>query len=365
MRVAIIHDSLVELGGAERVLWTFLKIFPSADLYIPLISQQKLNALREVYTGRIYSLPFKFPFPRIASYFKPFLYFYWELLNLNDYDLVISSSHSFSSKSVITSPHTLHISYIYTPPRYLYSEFNEMTGLRRPVVKTLTILLFSWLRVWDYIGAQRPDVIIAISQTVARRIKKYYRRDCQVIYPPCTLPKPFNTRNKKDEYFLVVSRLAKQKGIELAIEACNQLKLRLLVVGEGANAKYLRKIAGTTVAFTGRVSDKQLDAIYLNAKALIYCSVEEDFGIVPVEAMAHGVPVIAYNSGATAETVLPGETGIFFNEYSVESLNSAIKQFNHMQFSASVCIRQANKFSETKFITQLQTLIRKHIPQYT
>lgn len=360
MRVAIIHDVFIEFGGAERVLLALLDMYPTADVYTPLLREKNRVELHRHTKGKIVSSCLNdIPFVHSASILlKPLLYLYWEQLDLKEYDLVISSSHSFSSKSVITSPHTLHVSYIHTPPRYLYTEFNETQILKRPFFRILLSPLLSWLRVRDFIGAQRPDILIANSKTVQARINKYYRRDSLVIYPPVCIPNKLSKR--KPQYFVCVSRLARQKGIDLAIKACNQLKERLVIVGEGAQEAYLRSIAGQTIEFWGNVPDENMTKVWAGAKALIYPSIEEDFGIVPVEAMAHGVPVIGHMSGGTAETVIYGSTGIFFDQRSVEGVMDAMKKFRKENFSPRVCRMQAEKFSYNRFIDHMGKLIKLH-----
>ncbi|MDQ3008605.1 MAG: glycosyltransferase [bacterium] len=361
MRVAIIHDVYIELGGAERVLHSLLKLYPQADVYVPLITTENRERVRKKTEGRIVSsLLNNIPFIHSASILlKPFLFWYWETLDLTEYEVVISSSHSFSSKSVITSPETLHLSYIHTSPRYLYTEFNETRILKIRWAKVLLAPLLSGLRMADYIGAQRPDVIVANSQIVQRRIEKYYRRSSSVIYPPVTMS--LAVKRKQGRYFLAYSRLAKQKGIDLAVKACTKLKQPLVVVGTGSEEEYLRSIAGPSITFKGYVPDEGISEVFAHAKALLYCSVDEDFGMVPVEAMAHGVPVIAYNSGGVKETIISGKTGILFEEYSADGVIDGIKKFQNTTFNPAVCIKQAKLYSAEIFEKSILTLIKTEL----
>lgn len=358
MKTAIIHDVFIEFGGAERVLLNFLKIYPDADIYIPLLRNKWIMLLQQYTHGKIVSSFFNhIPFIHSASILlKPFLYLYWEQLDLSKYDLVISSSHSFSSKSVITSPDALHISYIHTPPKYLYTEYNEARALNHPFLKVILSPLMSWLRIRDFTGAQRPDILIANSKTVQARIKKYYRRDSIIIYPPVNIPHAVQYGKKR--YYLCVSRLARQKGTELAIRACNELGLPLWVVGTGTQEKYLKSIAGPTIKFKGWIKDEEMGNIYAHGKALLYSSMDEDFGMVPVEAMAHGVSVIAYRSGAIPEIVVHNRTGILFDEYSVDAVKKAITRFEKSNISASTCIKRAQFFSEAKFFQRFHALLK-------
>lgn len=357
MRVAVIHDVFIEFGGAERVLLAILDMYPDADVYVPLLSPKRAKEIRRhtrgaIRTSRLNDIPL---IHSASILLKPFLYLYWELLDLKVYDLVISSSHSFSAKSVITGANTLHVSYIHTPPRYLYTEYNETRVLRNPHMRLILSPLLSWLRTRDYIGGQRPDILVANSRHVRERIAKYYRRDSIVVYPPVRIPASVSRR--KPEYFVCVSRLARQKGMELAVRVCTDLSERLVIVGEGSQEKHLRSLAGPTVEFFGHVPDARMASVWAHAKALIYPSIEEDFGIVPVEAMAHGVPVIAYDSGALRESIIDAKTGVFFREYSKQSLSQAIRRFSGMSFSQGALRKQAGKFSGSVFRSRLKGVI--------
>lgn len=357
MKTAIIHDVFIEFGGAERVLIALIDLYPEADIYIPLLTRERREYLKSKTKGRVITSVFNYiPFVHTASILlKPLLYLYWENLDLKNYDLVISSSHSFSSKSVITSPHTTHISYIHTPPRYLYTEFNETRIIKNKFIKILLSPLLSWLRIKDFIGAQRPDLILANSKEVQKRIKKYYRRDSIVVYPPVNLPKKILKR--QPEYYLCVSRLAKQKGIDLAVKTCTQYKLPLVVVGTGSEERYLKEIAGPTVEFKGFVPDEDMPKVYSRAIALIYPSIEEDFGIVPVEAMAHGVPVVAFYSGALPEYVVDGVTGIFFQSFTIDSLNKVLNILPDYKFRSEKIRIHVRRFSQERFIEQFKKYI--------
>lgn len=371
MKVAIVHDVYVEEGGAERVLISLLKLYPHADVYIPLLSAEHVPKLSQLTSGQVITSAFnKIPFSHSASLLlKPLLYWYWEGLDLTAYALVISSSHSFSSKSVLTSPETLHVSYIHTSPRYLYTEFNETRIIKHPVFKVLLSPFLNWLRVRDFIGGHRPDILVANSQVVQKRIAKYYRRSSTLIHPPIIMPAATTVQRRpspklrKAGFYICVSRLAKQKGLELAIQACNQDKLPLVVVGTGAEAERLRALAGPTVSFAGRVSDAELTKLYSQARALLYCSIEEDFGMVPVEAMAHGVPVVGYRSGGTAETIVHGRTGVLFEAFTVESLSAAIKFFETQnragKITARRCRARAEQYSETVFRRKIRATVTK------
>ncbi|MBI3577086.1 glycosyltransferase [Candidatus Gottesmanbacteria bacterium] len=360
-RVAIVHDVLLYHGGAERVLWELLRMFPAADVYTSFLVPSIRDEVGRLTRGRVLvSRLDHFPLARrFADWFKVPLFFYWEHLDLSGYDLVISSSHSFSSKAVVVGSGALHVSYIHTSPRYLYAEYSETRPLRIPFVRFLLAPFLSWARALDYRAAQRSHILVANSKTVQKRIQTYYKRESLVIYPPVRFPKTMR-KTPMGKYFLCVSRLVKQKGIELAIRACNKLCLPLVVVGTGKEEGRLRSLAGPTILFRGFISDDELDQVYQRAKALIFCARDEDFGMVPVEAMAHGVPVIAYNSGGVRETVVDGKTGVLFHNYSTESLTRAIKQFENLNFSQKFLHYHAKHFSEERFTREFKGLIDKY-----
>jgi glycosyltransferase involved in cell wall biosynthesis len=361
-RVAIVHDVFIEQGGAERVLLRLLSLYPGADVSAPLITPKARRLLKKAGAGTIVTSPFNsLPLVHSASILlKPVLFLYWQTLNFSGYDLVISSSHSFSSKAVRTPAHALHISYIHTSPRYLYDEYSETRILKNPLMKGVLWPLLAWLRAQDFAAAQRPDVLVANSRAVARRIRKYYGRSSVVIHPPVLLPKRVPKRLPLDQqYYLCFSRLASQKGIDLAVRACTQLGRPLKVVGEGSERAYLESIAGPTVQFLGRVPDKQLAKIFTGARAMIYPAIEEDFGMAPVEAMGYGVPIIAHRSGGTKETVIEGKTGIFFDEWTVAGVGRAIEQFERRRFSPAACRRQAEHFSAAHFDRQFRALVKQ------
>jgi len=354
LRVAIVHDVLIEYGGAERVLEEFLSIFPKADLYT-LYFNKKDPVIYKTFnrfqpqTSFLQSIP---GLPRLRQYFSvtklvSWLYFY--LLNLSSYDLIISSSHSFNSKIIRKGRGAYHLCYLYSPPRYLYKEINEIAWIKKFPFNFFLFPLFAFLRFTDKRAAKHPDVIVAISQEVKKRVARYYGREAIVINPPVRLPKKIKTKREKGNYYLFLSRLVRQKGLELAIKTCTKYKLPLLVGGEGYLRKRFENMAGPSVTFLGRLNNREVPKVYIGARALIYCAVDEDFGLVPIEAMAHGVPVIAFKSGGVKETVVDGKTGIFFENYTPASLFKAIKKFERLSLGPKVCRAQAKKFSQEKF----------------
>lgn len=359
-KIAIIHDSFTIFGGAERVLFEMISLYPKADIFTSLITPEFKQQILSTTHGKLsFSKLSYLPYiSRFASLSKPyFFHYYWQQLNLDQYDLVISSSHSFCSNWVNVK--NKHISYIHTPPRFLYEEFNEMKWLRWPIFLHLISPYFKYLRNINQKKINQIDVLVANSKNVQQRIKKYYDRESSIIYPPVNTPKFYEQRPKRTHY-LFFSRLVKQKGIELIINTFKQNKKPLLVVGTSTQEKRWHKMANSSpnIQFLGFVSDKKMKNIYRNCKALVYAAIEEDFGIAPVEAMGHGLPVIAYKSGGVQETVLNGKTGIFFNQHTVAALNKTIKIFEQMRLSSKICHAQAQKFKQEKFRIQFTKLIK-------
>lgn len=360
-KVAIVHDSLTAFGGAERILLSLIEMFPQADIYTslatPTLHRKVLSSSKGVlHFSKLSNFPLAL---RCPSYCKPYFYhYYWPQLNLDAYDLVISSSHSFCANWVRVK--NKHISYVHTPPRFLYEEFNEMSWLRHPIIKKIIDPYFAYLRKKDKDRVQKIDLLIANSRNVQNRIKKYYNRNSQVIYPPVELPVKIAKLNQiKKTHYLFFSRLVKQKGIELVIKAFNQNRKPLLVVGTDQQAQKWQQMAKPNIKFLGFVDDQQMPKIYAQSKALIYASMQEDFGMVPVEAMKYGLPVIAYRDGGVIETVVDGKTGLFFEEYDDGALNQAIEKLERTVFSEEDCKQQAQKFDAKIFEQKIKQAIKK------
>ncbi len=362
LKVAIIHDTLTEYGGAERVLKQILNLFPNADLFTSIISDNpRLKTLRK---NLVQGYRENRIFNRYGIFSKLIAAVYWESLDLSKYDIVISSSDEFSSKSVKTKPGTFHICYCHTPPRFLYPEGkNYQQGLLNFKGLSKGFLLNS-LMVGDFIASKRPDVIISNSKAVKARINKYYRKDSVVIYPPVNIPVAFPRRLKIEDYYLYIGALDERKNIDLAIRVFNKLNKRLLIIGNGRDRDLLEKMAHNNIKFLGYVEEDEKIKILKKARGFIFPSVDEDFGMAPVEAMAHGVPVIAHQSGGLLETIIDNKTGIFFKENSEISLMKAIIKFEKMKFSPKDCYSQAKKFSVDKFNTNFLRFTAKEYENY-
>jgi len=354
MRVALIYDWLNRWGGAERVLQSILEIWPQARVFSAVYDRSRAKFLRcKPKTTFIQKLPGA---KKHAYWYYPWLSLAFETLDLNSFDVAISLS-SGPAKAIVTSPKTLHIHYCLTPPRYFWQKqlnpwpriFFSLASLRRD----------------DYYLGQRPDIIFAISKAVAARVWKYYRRQSEVIYPGINL-KNFSLAQLpagRRAPFLLVSRLVGYKRVDLAIKAFNQLEWPLWVVGKGRDQKKLRQLAGRTIRFLGTVGEQELSQLYRQSRGLIMPQ-EEDFGLVSLEAQAAGRPVIAYQRGGAMETIVAGETGLFFKEQTVAALVAVLRQFVGMSFSPQKCRRQAEKFSDGKFKRRFETLVNSQLKSW-
>lgn len=352
MKIALVHDYLTQLGGGEKVLSALCETFPEAPIYTLIYDEKATNGVfknREIHTSFLQKIPGAKKFSRGLIWLMPLAV---EQFDLSDFNLVISVSHSYG-KGVITRPGTKHVCYCLTPTRYLWHD----PGLP---FRFVSQPLLTYLRAWDFQAAQRPDHFIADSETVKRRIKKYYNRDSEVIYPPVETDR-FQISDGPKDYFLIVGRPVPYKRFDLAIEAFGRLpNEKLLVIGDWPlySRLKLKNTKAENIKFIGRVSEDELPNYYANCKALIFPQ-EEDFGIVPVEAMASGRPVIAYRKGGALETVIEGKTGLFFNEQTMESLIEAVKNFDEGRFDPERIRRHAEKFDSSVFKTKISESISR------
>ncbi len=372
LKVALTHDYLKEYGGAERVLEALHEIFPDAPLYTSFVNLDSMgeNGKRfkdwNIKTSWFQHFPFA---ERLLSPFRLFAPMMFESFDLSEYDLVISSCSIYFSKAVITKPGSLHISYIHTPPRYLYGFTTSFNYKKNPITHILGELVNHILRIYDFETSQRPDILAANSKNIAARIQKFYRRDSMVIYPPVEISsryKVVSSKGKKD-HFLVLSRLVRGKGVEVIVEACGKLGLNLMVAGTGPELENLKKLATNyklpTTNFLGWVSDAERVKLLQNAKALIVASEDEDFGITSIEAQAAGTPVIAPASGGFLETVIDQATGLLYGgsgQVTVDALMDTLQKFDPKDFNPEDCRKQAEKFSKERFKKEILELISKN-----
>lgn len=383
MRVALVHDQLNEFGGAERVLLALSEMFPEAPIYTayykknsPAYQQFKK---RKIIASWAQKIPF---FDKLASPLRFLAPLIWESFDFRGLDLIISSASWYITKGLIIPVNTLHVSYIHTPPRYLYGYETSIDFKKNFFTRLYANLVNPFLRKYDFLSAQRPDVLIANSENTRKRIKKFYHRDATVIYPPVELPilKRSDLSERSDlnrpesrQYFLIVSRLVGGKGIQMAVEACTELNLPLKVVGRAAGwsreYQHLKSISKSNIEFVGSASDPELVKLYSGAKAFLALARDEDFGITPVEAMLCGTPVIAYRGGGYLETVIDGKTGIFFDEYNVESLKKVLSVIASPSasrgrgnlFNSAKIQKHASKFSKERFEKEIKSLINKNL----
>lgn len=363
MKVALIHDFLLEYGGAERVLEALHEMWPKAPVYTAFVDEKNLGSHWQRWKDWDIRTGWGQRVPGLRALVSPLRFLapvYFESFDLSGYDVVISSSNMYQAKAVITRPETLHVCYCHTPPRSLYGYTTKTDWRRHWWSRWYGEVVNFKMRQIDFLAAQRQDVIVANSRETQARIKKFWRRDSLIIYPPVDIShKTKRYSLDASGYYLYVGRLAKMKGVDLAIRAGNELKLPLKIVGGGAGESYLRSIAGKTVEFLGSVNDGKLAQLYAGCMAVVFPAEDEDFGIVPVEAMSYGKPVIAHNSGGVKETVIDGETGILFDELSVAGLVKAIKKLQIINAKLQIkdIRKQAEKFSKERFEKEMRSLV--------
>lgn len=364
MKIALVHDWLPFMGGAERVLTNFLELFPEAPIYTTICNRDKIDSpIKDANIITSYLQKNKREIKNHRRLF-PFMMTAIESFNLNEYDVVLSDS-SCIAKGVITPPSTLHICYCHSPMRYAWEFSHEyaekMAGKGGLKAKILRYFL-SCVRLWDNVSADRVDYFIANSENVAKRIKKHYRRESVVIHPPvrCDF---FQISDIDEDYYLMVGRLQEYKRVDIAIEAFNKLDLPLIIIGDGPDRERLESMANSNIKFLGRRSDEEIREYYSKCKAFIFPG-EEDFGITPLEAMASGRPVIAYKKGGALETVVENKTGIFFEEQNSESLINALTQFNKLEFDKMYIKHYTEKFSERIFKDKIKKFIEEKYDEF-
>ncbi len=371
LKVALVHDYLREYGGAERVVEALHEVFPDAPLYVSFTDFSVTGIHAQKFAGWDIRESWLTKIPFYKKLFSPLRIFapnYFSSFDLSDYDVVISSTNAYFSKAVKVGK-ALHISYCHTPARSLYG-YTTMTDWKsNPIIRVGGTIINYFLRIKDVQVAQNNvDFFIANSQETKRRIQKFYRLDSTVIYPPIEVEKgrtfsKISQLPEKDGYFLVVGRIAASKHVDLAVQTATELGLNLKVVGSGKGLEYLKSIASNTVEFLDSVDDKTLFDLYENATALLYPAEDEDFGMVPIEAMGHGIPVVAHRSGGPLETIKEGENGYFFDEFTVASLSTAIKKIQTTKWNKQKMYEFALGFSKERFKKEITTFVEKAVNQ--
>jgi len=403
MKIALVHDYLAEYGGAERIVEAIHEIWPDAPLYTAFVDWKRLGKHAQRFRNWNIKTSWVQHFPLIKKFISPLRFLaptIWESFDLSGFDVVLTSSGWFIPRGVNAGRRNskgdafkatplrgipMQICYIHHPPRNLYGYATGSNLQKYWPVRLYTIFVNFFLRNYDFKTAQKVDYFIANSKETARRVEKFYRRDSTVIYPPIQskdkeqkamskekIVSPAHCHLSPNSYYLSVGRLSWAKRVDLIIEACNKLKLPLKIVGVGNEEGVLKKIAGPTVEFLGSVSDTDLAETYANAKVLIFCALDEDFGMVPVEAMAYGTPVIGLAQGGVRETVLDtrsassgrGPTGVLFNKPTAESLVNAIKTFEKLSLTTDwekECRKQAATFDKKIFQKNIRAFVEKRM----
>jgi len=368
MKIAIVHEFLTKIGGAEKVLLSLHKIYPEAPIYT-LLYYEKGTGGKFSDCKIISSSLKKYPdfLRRKTKLFLPKLARAIEEFDFSEYDIVISNSNSFAH-GILTKPSTFHICYCNSPMRYAWDWYHEYMkenkigfGIKGLYIRNL----LHKIRIWDKISSERVDFWLANSKNVQKRITKYYQKDSKIIYPPVDVEKIDFSDNVPDDYYVILSRLEPYKNVDLAIKAFNQSGRSLVIIGKGSMEQRLRSRASKNIEFLGWQSDKSVREYLKNAKALIFPG-EDDFGITPVESMAAGRPVIAFGQGGALETIIDNKTGVFFNDTTPQSLNEAIDKLekNYSDFVPSICRKQAEQFSEENFEKEIVNIIKAESDRY-
>ncbi len=372
MKVALVHDYIKEYGGAERVLEALHELYPDAPVFTSVFLPKFLGPHAErfkdwdIRTSPLQQLPF---IEKLISPTRLISANLFRRFDFSGFDVVIVSATGAYFPNALKKKTAKHICYCHTPPRYLYGYATAREWKKNKVLNVFGELANHFLRMVDVEVSRNVDYYIANSQEVAGRIKKFYRRDSTVIYPPVDLAfrkvaSSVQLENKKlnaKGYYVAGGRLARPKHIDLLMKACQELKVPLKVFGKGfaGHEEALHTLAKGKVELVGEVSDEEKWELLRNAKAYLFASEDEDFGILPVEAMAAGTPVIAYKSGGVKETVLQSRTGLFFDELTVDSLVKAIKQFEKERFDPKECRKQAEKFGKERFQKEVKAFVEK------
>ncbi|MEK9167009.1 MAG: glycosyltransferase [Patescibacteria group bacterium] len=364
MKIAFVHDFLIRLGGAERVLKVLMDMYPDAPVYTLLYDEDKVGDIfpkERVITSGLQKIP---RLPGMHKFMFPFMPGAVENFDLEGFDVVLSSSSAYVH-GVVTNLDTTHICYYHSPMRYAWDYTHEYLKEQNlgAIGDFFVSNMMHKVRQWDFLASDRVDVPIANSKTVQNRIRKYYRREAEIIYPPVDTQR-FEAHEKNEGYFLIVSNLSPYKKIDLAVELFNRLGKRLIIIGDGPEMPRLKRMAAKNVDFLGYKSDEVTKEYFENCRAFIFPG-EEDFGIAPIEAMACGKPVLAYRKGGLTETVIEGETGEFFNEQTVESMEAALTQLliNEKTYNPKEIAKHAKKYSRENFEKSIKKIIESAIMQ--
>jgi len=360
-KIAIVHDWLTNMGGAEPLLLELHKLYPKAPIYTSVYDKKRMPAFKDCDVRTTYLQKILPKSLRYKHALWPVLRAYaFRKLDLSEYDIIVSTS-SAESKAVKKRPDAIHICYCHTPIRYYWSHYEEfkkefnfgpLTPLIRPFIPTLV----KWMRRLDLESIKGIDYFIANSTVTQQRIRKYYNRASTVVYPPIETTRFMPPPKTKREGFVMWGRHVPYKRFDIAIEACNQLKAPLTIISSGPDTERLKKLAGPTITFTGRISDEELADIAQRSKAFLFPN-EEDFGMSAAESLAAGTPVIAYAKGGALDIIQDGETGILFETQSVAGLVEAMKRFENYTFLPATLYRKSKRFDKSLFATKMRKII--------
>ena len=355
MKIALVHDYLVQDGGAERVLQAFHKTWPNAPIFVLFHDKKKFTQFSNAQINQSFlkNIPFIL---KNYKWLLPIMPRATEQYDLTSFDVVLSSTSAFA-KGVVTEPKTVHISYCHTPTRYLWTDTHDYVNNLRSnfIIKALLPKLIKKLRIWDKMSADRVDFFIANSQTVQKRIKKFYNKTSDVMYPPIDMTQ-YQISQDIQNYFVTGGRLVQYKRFDLVIQVFNRLQIPLKIFGDGPELKKLKKIAKPNITFLGRISDDQKAIILASAKAFIHPQVE-DFGITPIESMSAGRPVIAYGEGGATETVIPNKTGVLFYEQTWASLLDTVLHFDEHKWDSNDIRLWAAQFDIVLFMCSIKKYV--------
>ena len=369
MKIAIVHEWFVNYAGSERVVESFVNIFPEADVFalVDFLNEEQRN---QILKGKYAKTSFIQKLPLARKHHRNYLPFFpkaIESLNLSQYDLILSSSHAVT-KGVKKSNKQLHISYCHSPMRYIWDEaerYFAASNLNKGIKRLISNQILNYLRKWDLKTSQLPDYLIANSNYIAEKIKRIYQRDAEVIYPPVDV-ELFQLNENKEDYYLTASRLVPYKKVDLIVEAFSQMPdKKLVVIGNGPESNKIKTKLTSNIEFLGYQKFGVLKSYLQKAKAFVFAA-EEDFGIIVVEAMACGTPVIALNKGGTAETVIDNQTGIHFQNQSVDDLKKAVNRFEDInkQFNPKIISQYAKKFSRTIFEEKIKNFVDEKAEEF-
>ncbi|HEV3002474.1 MAG TPA: glycosyltransferase [Solirubrobacteraceae bacterium] len=357
-RIALVHDFLLDVRGAERVFAALCDLYPQADVYTAVYDERGTEgwfAHRDVNTSFLQRLR---PSSRTFRALLPLYPYAMEALDLSAYDVVISSSSAWAH-GVLVDPEAVHVCYCHNPFRYAWNARDVTLARRDPLTRAALALILKRWRQWDWIAAQRVDTYVANSETTRRRINRYFSRDAEVLYPPVDTRR-FAPAGEVGDAYVVLSELMPHKRIDIAVRAFNRLRRPLIVVGNGPDARRLHRLAGPTVHFAGYLDDEHVARLLGRARALVQPATEE-FGIAAVEAHAAGRPVIALREGGARETVIEGVNGVFFDEPTADALASAVEAFDPMAVDPRACVRSAERFDVELFRSGMRAIVEEAV----